>query len=760
MILPKQSLLALAVSCALTTPALAQENNNSETERGELETITVSSQKRVQSIQEVPLSVATLNGDEFENIFSAGDDILALAVRVPGLYAESSNGRVAPRFYMRGLGNADFDLAASQPVSVVMDDVVMENVVLKSFPLFDVQQVEIIRGPQGTLFGRNTTAGIVKIDTVKPDEDFDAYVKSSFGSFGTFNLEGAVGGALSDDLFGRVSVLRQHRDDYIDNAASSDSSKDIGGFTELAFRGQLLYQPSDDLSVLFQLQKRDLEGTASIFRANIFTKGSNELNENYDRDVVYYDGNLLGNGFDNNPQEYEGLGATLKVDYDLGDMTLTSVTSKQTAEGFSLGDIDGGFGSGDTSKPGFIPFGAVTRDNLNDLKQFTQEVRLASNDAGDGSWQVGFFYFDASFNVTSTDGTFGATTVFHDNTTWAVFGQTTYDLSDKVSLTGGLRYTRDEKNLEVGPQHVGGFCLLVDFIACDDSPVAPIDASDGRWSYDATVRYEVDEKTSVYARYANGFRAPTIQGRDVAFNGNPSVADSEVINSFEVGLKSDMMDNKLRINAAAFYYKIDDMQFTAIGGGANNVALINADNGRGYGFEIDARYIFNENLDFTVGYSYNDTEIQDPSLTVLPCGANPAFGSTGNCRVTDQRINTYFASIDGNPFPQSPETILTFTARYAVPMGDDGEFFVLTDWAFQGETNLFLYESREYVVDDQFEGGLRIGYENFADNYTISLFARNITDEDNVKGGIDFNNLTGFVNEPRVIGIEGKISFY
>jgi len=755
----KQSMLTLSIASVLSASAIAQDASTEITNNKKaLETITVTAQKRSESIQDVPISIATLSGERFDNIFAGGDDILALAVRVPGLYAESSNGRVAPRFYIRGLGNTDFDLAASQPVSIIMDDVVMENVVLKSFPLFDIQQVEVLRGPQGTLYGRNTTAGIIKFDTVKPTEDFDAYVKSSYGSYQTFNVEAAVGGALTDDLYGRVSILSQNRDDYIDNISSPNSNEDLGGYNELAYRAQLLYTPSDDLSVLLQVQGRDLEGTASIFRANVFTKGSNDLNENYRRDEVYYDGNLLGDGFDNNPQEYDGMGTTLKIDYDFGDATVTSISSYQSAQGFSLGDIDGGFGSGDTSVPGFIPFGAVTRDNLDDLEQVTQEIRLASDTDERRSWQVGFYYFDASFNVTSTDGTFGATTVFHENSTWAVFGQQSYDLSDKLTVTGGVRYTYDDKSLVVGEQNVDGFCLLVPFIDCDANPYDPIDVSDGQWSYEANVSYKLNDKSSIYARYSNGFRAQSIQGRDVAFEGAPTVADAETINSYELGAKADLLDDRFRINAAIFYYTIDDIQLTAIGGQNNNTALLNADKGRAYGFEVDTQFLATENLMLTLGYSFNDTEIQDPSLSIFPCGANAGFA--GNCTPTNRALDGNRVSIDGNPFPQAPKSIVSFTARYSIPLGDDSELFAYTDWAYQGETNLFLYEAQEYRTNSQFEAGLRVGYENFANNYSIALFARNITDEDNVKGAIDFNNLTGIVNEPRIVGIEAKISFY
>lgn len=749
----KLASLAICVSAALQTTSLSAQEI--EGQDSVLEKITVTAQKRVQSIQDVPISIATLNGEKFESIFSGGEDILALAVRVPGLYAESSNGRVAPRFYIRGLGNTDFDLAASQPVSIIMDEVVKENVVLKSFPLFDIEQVEVIRGPQGTLFGRNTTAGIIKFDSVKPSEDFDAYGKVAFGSFGTVNVEGAVGGGLADNISGRFSFLSQQRDDYIDNAFSGEDDV-IGGYDELAWRAQVLFTPSNELDVLVNLHGRDLEGTASIFRANVFNRGSNKLNENYDRETVYYDANLLGNGFDNNPQEYENFGFSVKIDYDLDEATFTSVTANEEAEGFSLGDVDGGAGSGDTSVPGFIPFTAVTQDKLNDLEQFTQEFRLASNSKDALTWQLGAFYYDSSFNVTSIDGFFGATTVFHENTTWAVFGQSTYEINDKFTVTGGLRYTDDEKSLRVGEQNVDGFALVIGAAQVQD--YAPIEVDDGQVGYELSANYKLDENTSLFARYANGFRAQSIQGRDVAFEGAPSVAEAETINSVEVGFKSDLMDNSLRLNAAAFYYVVDDIQFSAIGGGANNTALINADKGTAFGFEIDATYIVNDNLVLTGGYSYNNTEIQDDSLSVYPCGANADFG--GNCRVLDPRTNDNRALIDGNPFPQAPETIFNFTARYSIPAGENGELFAYTDWAFQGKTNLFLYDSVEFQTDDNVEGGLRIGYENFEHNYTIALYGRNITDEDNVKGAIDFNNLTGIVNEPRVIGIEGKISFF
>jgi iron complex outermembrane receptor protein len=729
---------------AITSLSLVPLSIWAQSDRVALEEIIVTAQKRPETLRDVPISVATLSGERFDALFSGGEDILGLASRVPGLYAESSNGRAAPRFYMRGLGNSDFDLAASQPVSIIFDEVVQENVVLKSFPIFDVEQVEVIRGPQGTLFGRNTTAGIIKFASRKPTEEFDGYVKTSAGDLGTFNNEGAVGGSLIDDtLMGRVSVLSQHRADWIDNDYTGDQDA-MGGHNELAGRLQLLWTPTANLDILWNYHLRDYEGTATLFRANIFTPGeSAKLNDNFDRDSVFF------NQGDNNPQAYENSGTSLKVDWDLGPVTLTSISAYEQAEGSSLGDIDGGVaGVG----PGFIPFDAVTEDAA-EVEQLTEEIRVASNYDGPWQWQAGVYLFDSSLDVATTDGYFGQTTVTHENTSWSVFAQSSLDVLSNLTLAAGLRYTYDEKSLEVGAQNVDGFALVTGDATIQD--YEKVDIDDDQVSGEISLNYRITDHSSLFSRIANGFRAQSIQGRDIAFEGNPSVAESETINSVEIGYKADYFDRSLRLNTSVFYYEVDDLQLTAVGGAGNFNALLNADQGVGSGFEFDVEWVPNAHMIFTLGGSYNKTEIQDEDLTTVPCGS-------GACTVTDPVTvvgDTTLANIDGNPFQSSPETLVNFTARFAMPAGSDSEWFIFTDWAWQGKTLLTLYEAVEYQVNNQFEGGLRLGYVNFVYDLEIAAFGRNITDEENIKGQIDFNNLTGFVNEPRIVGLDIMLRF-
>lgn len=715
------SVSALALAAAMG-PAQAQEAASD----GRVDTIIVTTNRREENIQDVAASVTALSDESFDAITEGGADILSLAARVPSLYAESSNGRVAPRFYIRGLGNTDFDLAASQPVSIVMDDIVQENVILKSFPLFDIESVEVSRGPQGTLFGRNTTAGIIKFDSARPGHDQDGYVSATIGNLGTVNAEGAANISLSENMAMRVSLFTQNRGNWIDNGFLN-SQDALGGFNEYAGRVQLLVTPSDNFDVLFNVHARSLEGTSAVFRANILTTGSNALNANYDRNRVFYDSQF------NNPQEYGSWGASIRANLDLDGMTLTSITGFETAGGFSLGDIDGGNLSG----PGFIPFPSETQDVIDTIDQYTQEIRLASDTSGATSWQVGAYWFSSEFDITTLGPNGGfppPTTVRHTNDLWSFFGQASHQVNDRLQVSGGLRYTSDEKDLEVPVSVI---------------PQAPVSASDEQVSWDLSAIYDLDRDVSVFARVARGFRGPTIQARDVAFFGAPSVADSETVLSWEAGIKSEPLGGRARVNATAFYYTVEDLQLSAVGGAGNLVQLVNAAEGVGYGLELDAEYLVSDNLLVTAGFSLNETELQDPNLEVAPCGS-------GQCTPLDPDAdNDGFVEVDGNPFPQAPDYILSLTARYSIPAATGGEWFVFTDWFWQGRTNLFLYESEEFYSDGNFEGGLRAGYagNNGGRDWEAAVFVRNITDEDNLVGGIDFNNNTGFVNDPRIWGV-------
>ena len=746
----KQSSLAVCVQAALlastTTVAFAEEAADNEVVG--VEVIEVTARKRTENVKDVPIAISALTPKKLEVLGSSGMDVRALSGKLPSLLIESSFGRTFPRFYVRGLGNTDFDLLASQPVSLVYDDVVLENALTKGMPMFDIERVEVLRGPQGTLFGRNTTAGIIKVQSKKPTQDYDANLSASYGSYGSTDLRFAVGGGLTDTLSARVSLLQQDRDDYIDNKAPGFEAKDqLGGYSETAGRVQLLWEPNDEFSALFNYHFRDAEADARIFRANIIKPGTNDLVDDFDREVVYQDAASRNN------QTIDMEGANLKLEYDMGSHTLTSVTGYESAEMFSVGDIDGGYGASflPDMGPGFIPFPSETGARMPDHDQITQELRIASNELGQLDYQFGFFYFDEDLTInnlsfdTLANGVQNGIAVQNMQTTaWALFASIDYDVNDKVSINGGLRYSDDEREWD-------GTLVQSPFGAPSFSEETSVD--DSQVSGDFSINYRYSDQTNVYGRIARGYRAPSIQGRNLLFSGNATTADSETVVSVETGFKTTTADNMGRLDGAVFYYEVSDQQLTAVGGSGNLATLLNADTAVGYGFELDGEYFVTDSLVLTGSVSYNSTEIQQSDLGVAPCG--------GGCTVTDQINDQGFALIDGNSLPQSPEWISNFAVRWSKEIGD-GEFYVYSDWSYRSEVNFFLYESKEFTGDALLEGGIRVGYEWYTDGaeYEVALYGRNITDEEQLTGAIDFNNLTGYVNEPRFWGVEFKANFF
>ncbi|TQV86212.1 TonB-dependent receptor [Exilibacterium tricleocarpae] len=727
--------LLLASALSVCTGADAQKT---------LEEIVVTAQKRVQSLQDVPAAVSAIAGESVRDFLGAGENIRALAGRVPSLQVESSNGRQSPRFYIRGLGNYDFDVNATQPVSLILDEVALENSVLKSLPLFDVERVEVLKGPQGTLFGRSTTAGVVKIDTVKPRYETDGYVKAGYGSRGTISTEGAVGGGIGRDVAARLSLKYLDRDAWIDNTVNGGGD-DFGGFDELSYRLQFLWTPNDAATVLFKLHGFHQDGDhPQIFYANGFTPGREGLRPGFDEEVVSQDG---VSGFD-----LDHIGGSAKVEYEFDAVKFTSISAYDTVESFSRTDLDGGLVGGpevigELGRQAF--FNASSGDGLSDHFQFTQEFRL-SGEQQNLFYQVGLFYLAEDITVDSNDfatpsGVSTALTQAEQETTSAaVFGQVEYALNDDLSVTGGLRFTRDDKELEVIP----GPGATV--------PAASIDADDDYVSWELALNYDYSDNVSLYSRLGTASRGPVTLGRF----GFTSQADTETITSFEVGFKSSLFDGRARWNATIYAYEIDDQQLTATGGTGNTNELLNADKTEGSGFETDFEALITEHLRVAFNLSYNDTEIKDSNLNVELCSSTPL------CTPKDPIVDTFdgrfgtvnLVSVDGNPLPRAPEWLYNISAHYDYPLAT-GTLYASTDWNYRSESNIFLYESVEFVAEERWIGGLRVGYKNVDDNLDIALVGRNITDEIVADGAIDFLNMTAFVNEPRFWGVEAIYSF-
>jgi iron complex outermembrane receptor protein len=546
----------------------------------------------------------------------------------------------------------------------------------------------------------------------------------------------------------RVSLQSQNRDDWVDNTFAAGRTRELEGYHDNAARVQLLVTPATNLSVLTSLHHRSLDGSARVFRANIIKPGTNDLVDGFDETKVSHDGI--------NYQDLRSSGGNVRVRWDMGAMALSSITGLERVKAYSRGDIDGGFGAvflgPGNFGPGTIPFDAESADGLPKHRQLTQEFRLESTTKGALSWLAGLYYFDEhikidSFNFSSIGGNVQNGYVNQDQQAkaYAAFGSVSLEMGGGLKLRGGLRYTKDKKDLVANRVQAPPFSPV--FIGQRTAATSADNVSG-----DFSVTWALNPTTNVYGRVATGFRAPSIQGR-LLFVDQLSVAKEEKVTSYEAGIKADLLDRRARAAFSVFSYTMKDQQLTAVGGATNFNQLVNAAKSTGQGFEFDLQVAVLSNLLLSFGGSYNQTKIKDPNLAVQPCG--------GGCTVTDPTVvrggNT-LALIDGNPLPQAPKQVWNFGARYSLPMFA-GEGFVVTDWAYRSKINFFLYESVEFTGKPLLEGGLRAGYSFGGGKYEAALFVRNITDKIVAVGGIDFNNLTGFVNEPRTFGVSFKAGF-
>jgi len=360
------------------------------------------------------------------------------------------------------------------------------------------------------------------------------------------------------------------------------------------------------------------------------------------------------------------------------------------------------------------------------------------------SYKVESFSYDS---LSAGNAQNGYERVKQTNDAYAIFGNLNYALTSELKLRGGLRYTYDKKSFNVEAYSNSGFGTPPTMAVLASQGPLSASPKDSKLSWDVSASYALTPTMNLYARAATGFRGSSVQGAG-AFN-NQSVAKPETNTSIEAGVKADLFDKRARVAFNVFSYEVKDLQLTAVGGGANANILLNAKKASGQGFELDMQSYVTDNLLATFTLGYNDTKIKDKGLAVAVCA---------QCTVTNAKTATGLALIDGNPLPQAPKTTASFTLKYSQPMGS-GEAYALTDWVYRDKVNFFLYNSVEFTGKALTEGGLRVGYSWANGKYDFAAYGRNITNQIRVVGGIDFNNLTGFINDPRTYGVQFKALF-
>jgi iron complex outermembrane receptor protein len=687
----------------------------------------VTAQRRTENIKEVPVSVSAIKGEKLDVIVSGGEDIRVLAGKVPSLNVESSNGRTFPRFYIRGYGNTDFSLFASQPVSLIYDDIVQENPILKGFPIFDVAGVEVLRGPQGTLFGRNTPAGVVKFESEKPNlKKVEGYYNASWGTHNTVNVDGAVNVPLSDKWAMRVSTLRQHRDDFVNNysdLAKTNKTGDLDGYNEHAERVQFLYTPDSTFSALFNVHQRTTTGSARLFRANLIKKGTNDIADGYDLDSIVTNAqnfqDLKTNGANAAPELGPGRGQAV-LDHRLRRRGPLQQPRRHRRRHHR--------------RPGLHAVPGADRQPPDRPEQYSQEFRVESKNAGPLNWQAGLYYFDE--DATGGSDNFDSVTqaqtsrVASDqkNKAWAAFGSVTYAVNDAFTLRGGLRYTDDKKDFapskhtnvtQIGP--------------------AGISESKSKVNWDLSGTYKLNRDVNLYARMATGFRAPSIAAASASVP--VTVADAETVTSVEGGIKADLFERRARALLAVRLRREEP----AADRGRRQLQRHQADQrcqDQGPGAEFDF-----EGIVSPVAARDRRRQLQlhrDPRPEPVGGQVRPVHRHRSDQRGRPRRHQRQPAAAGAEVDPQ----------RHRALQGAAGgrrRILRLHRLVLPYEDQLLPVRSRaEFSGKPLTEGGLRVGYNWAGGKYEVAAFGRNILDQRRITGAIDFNNLTGFTNEPRV----------
>ena len=582
-----------------------------------IEEIVVTAQKREQNAQDVGIAISALTGEQMRQLgYTSAQQVTAMA---PGVQTVQPNGEANYAIAMRGVASSDFTTNVESPVAVYLDEVYISQMSGTGFMLFDMERVEMLRGPQGTLYGRNATGGLAHFVTVKPSQEASGYGQFTVGRYDQIKFEGAVGGPLSDTLSARLSLSTHNNDGYVKNRLLD---KRLNNADDSAVRGQLLFEPTDSFSLLFNARrsKQDIDtGFFEHVSANIGgVLTPNEVNE-----VLGYidnDGDVYAGDYDregHNKLETEGYTAT--INWDAERFTLTSITDYSTVERDYIEDSD-------ASPAPFFNFFLTT-----DAEQFSQEVRLTGEtEAMD--WVAGVYYLDISVDDSNgaetepfityvfeipSPAVSGLDNPYKTNTeSWSIFGQVERRLSERLTGIVGARWIRDEKDHEYAVN-------VVDFIPGtvqrngNPNILAPFahyagERKDDEFAVRLAANYDLNEDVMLYASWnrgvkGGGYNSPVFPlSPPLDYNDATMSYDPEQLDAFEVGFKSRQMDGLMIFNGAFYYYDYKDYQAFQIVGIDTITTNANADS---FGGELELQVTPAAGLDIVLGAAYNDIEV-------------------------------------------------------------------------------------------------------------------------------------------------------
>ncbi len=706
-----------------------------------LEEIVVTAQKREQNVQDVGIAITAFNRDQLIALgFTNAQEITALA---PNVSTVQPNGEANYAIAIRGVANSDFTSNVESPIAVYVDEVYISQMSGAGFLMFDLERVEILRGPQGTLFGRNATGGLAHYISVKPSHEYGGFGDVTFGEHKQIKFKGAVGGGISENLAARLSIATHQNEGYVTNRLSGEKLNNANDF---AARVQLLWTPSDDVEFLLNARSASqdirtgfFEYVSALFPNGIPTPGQPNPDlggyVDNDGDVFAGDYDFIGH----NKLESSGVTGTLTWEFE--NYTFTSISDVQSLKRDYIEDTD-------SSPADYWNFYLTT-----DTEQFSQELRL-NGETARMNWTTGLYYFDLDINdsngaiqrgwfpnlldllgvpavdpLRSANGLDSPYTITTES--WSIFGQSEFSLTDKWSVIAGFRWTEEERK-NIYANNAVTFSDIAQSGTDPKSIVATFAVyegilDDGTWSAKLGLDYRPNDDLLLYASWnrgtkSGGFNAPFLP-TDTFVIDDFMKYDPEALDAYEAGFKWSFMDGRARLNVSAYYYDYANYQaFTFIG---LDTFTLNAD-AENTGFEAEFQASLYEGLDLLLGVGYIDVKVTNvPGITVDVPGVVTAIlpGET-------------LTSV------QSPKWNVNGLVRYEWS-ALKGRVAIQADFQYRSETFMSLVPGPSTTQDGYAVSNAALSWTDNDDRWGARVFVSNLTNEKYVVQAFDISGTFG-----------------
>ena len=719
-----------------------------------LEEVVVTAQKKSENLQDVPIAVAALQGQE---LVDAGIDTQrSLSMMTPNVTVNVNASFIAP--YIRGVGTQYANPGLEPSVATYFNDLYISRPSAGFMSFNDVERVEVLKGPQGTLYGRNTTGGAIRVITKAPTDEFDAGVGVGIGNYNQRKLDGFVSGPITENVKGRFAAQMEERDGYIKNRSGGD---DMENRDTYFLHGKLHWDTSDRMSVKLAAdysEKNDHEGQTfqPLYRSAPTQSGlavGGQAAFGHDE----YRGTVASQkGKDE--FEFTAGGVQLRIDYDFEAFTFTSITGYRLTEFSGPADLDATDANLITALTG-----------LDKTEDYSQEFQLLSNGEGPLDWVVGLYYF-----VEEATDDFYLSGLFIDAQTTipnsaiggegdieidsiAPYGQVSYELNESWEVLFGGRFVDETKEVKNN--------FVVGTVGGDYRPVKPylqvVPVPDDEVSFTeftpkAQLTWRPNDGVMLYLAYQEGLKSGGFNMPSPSPNAVTAV-ESEFIESFELGWKTEF--DRVRLNGALFHYDLKDLQLQVTDQGGGITSVRNAGDATVDGIEADVTFAATERLVLGAGFGWQKAEFGDVpnGIILVPCSEAPT--NSGCVAQGGLGLATITGNIKGNDLPHAPELTGYLRAGYELPLGDNGNvnFNLLASYS----------DAFYYTADNNFEepekwlANANVTWNSADERYAVSGYITNLTDEEYNTHAAPFAGTGGWTvpGQPRLFGVRVSMRY-